>query len=446
MYKPNLIIENSRLKVRNLEVIRDEPYTYLSSPASATDTTLTVQNIDDFSVNDWVIIGKIGDEETELKQLHSATAPTGTTVTLSSALTRSHPTDTTIQRVPFNQVEFNRATTSGGSKTVLATTTLQVDREFTVYHDSTNTTGYGYARFKNSTTTTYSQYSDEQAYVDMPYNSISKIIDRVFRKANERQEGFVTRSEIMDYIWDYIDTVEDLKTEWKCEEASQDDSNATTIGGETFTLPTNIKYDDKRSINTISLEGYEPMEYISLSKWRSKIAGISRTTLDGAVSAGATTVDLIDATNFADAGTGYIAGDEFAWTGKTDNQLTGVTGILDHDDESVVYEDEDLGTPEFYTIQNGVGRLYPAPDDESDALTLVIDFVSRLTHPDSENDLLPVTYVSPCIDYCLMCVADKKGSKGYTESKKYEGRFDKKIVQIVKNERLGRQQSMSTRE
>lgn len=54
-------------------------------------------------------------------------------------------------------------------------------------------------------------------------------------------------------------------------------------------------------------------------------------TLNGAVSAGATTITLTDASSFSTSGKGDINGDSFKWTGKSSNDLTGVTGVsIDH--------------------------------------------------------------------------------------------------------------------
>ena len=68
---------------------------------------------------------------------------------------------------------------------------------------------------------------------------------------------------------------------------------------------------------------------------------IATTTLDGAHAAGATTVNLTSGTAFSTAGNGNIDGDSFAWTGKSSNQLTGVTGLTaDHADDVTVEEGE----------------------------------------------------------------------------------------------------------
>jgi len=68
---------------------------------------------------------------------------------------------------------------------------------------------------------------------------------------------------------------------------------------------------------------------------------IAETTLNGAISAGATTVTLTSGTGFSSAGNGNIDGDSFAWTGKSTNDLTGVTGIsFDHASGVTVQEGE----------------------------------------------------------------------------------------------------------
>lgn len=65
------------------------------------------------------------------------------------------------------------------------------------------------------------------------------------------------------------------------------------------------------------------------------------TTLNGAVAAGATTITLTSGTDFASAGNGNIDGDSFKWTGKSSNDLTGVTGVsFDHADGVSVQEGE----------------------------------------------------------------------------------------------------------
>ena len=58
--------------------------------------------------------------------------------------------------------------------------------------------------------------------------------------------------------------------------------------------------------------------------------GGALSTLDGSISSGTSTITLLNASKFADSGTGKIddtVDDDFSWTGKSGNQLTGVTGV-----------------------------------------------------------------------------------------------------------------------
>ena len=61
---------------------------------------------------------------------------------------------------------------------------------------------------------------------------------------------------------------------------------------------------------------------------------IADTTLNGAVSAGATSITLTSSASFTTTGNGNVDGDSFSWTGKdsdNSNILTGVEGIsADH--------------------------------------------------------------------------------------------------------------------
>lgn len=64
-------------------------------------------------------------------------------------------------------------------------------------------------------------------------------------------------------------------------------------------------------------------------------------TLNGAITAGATTITLTSGTSFSSSGSGNVDGDSFTWTGKSTHDLTGVTGIsFDHATGVTVEEGE----------------------------------------------------------------------------------------------------------
>lgn len=147
------------LKVNNASLIEDVKKTFLTASATSGTATLTVKDITGFGVGDYIIIGEIGNEGTESIRVHASTAPSGTTITLASNLAATHGIDTPIYRADYNQAEFSRATTLTGTKSVLSTSSIDPSEFYTYYEDTSNTTGYGFIRWKNSSDSTVSSYS-----------------------------------------------------------------------------------------------------------------------------------------------------------------------------------------------------------------------------------------------------------------------------------------------
>src|SRR3990167_5727672 len=150
------------LRTQNTDLlVRGKPLTYLSSASAAAATTLTVESIASFATSDYLLLGEIGTERAEIVQIHASTSPSGSTITLVAAgALYAHDEGTPIYKIDYNRSEFSRATTETGSKSVLATSALTIDLMDTIYDDTTNTTGFGFWRFNNSTTAVFSGYSD----------------------------------------------------------------------------------------------------------------------------------------------------------------------------------------------------------------------------------------------------------------------------------------------
>lgn len=156
-------------------MVEDREKTFLTAAVAAGATTLTVQavNADVGSNSTWadnvyLILGEIGSPHAEILQMNGA-ASDGTSLTVdqlgSGGARFAHSIGEPVYRIDYNQVEFSRSTTNASSgASALATQLIQPDEEYTRYEDSTNTTGYGFVRFYNATTTSYSDYSDGVNY------------------------------------------------------------------------------------------------------------------------------------------------------------------------------------------------------------------------------------------------------------------------------------------
>src|SRR3990167_3801459 len=166
------------LKVFHGGLVQDKEKTYLTATAAAAATALTVVSTDiapaatssnTWADNDYMIVGEPGTENAEIMQMNAAvTSATSMTIDRegqSGGLRYAHSIGEPIYRIDFNQVVFyNNSTNTSTGATVLTTINLQIDDEFTRYEDTANTTGYGFARFKNATSGAFSSYTDGVNY------------------------------------------------------------------------------------------------------------------------------------------------------------------------------------------------------------------------------------------------------------------------------------------
>ena len=160
--RPKILIDfgrqNAPIRIPIADLILNAPGSFLTNDFSSGVSAFTVQNINGFAINQINFVGTVGNENSEIVKTHSATAPTGSTVTLASATTQAHSNSDQVYIIPFDQVEISYAATLTGSKSVLVTMTLDVKKE-TFYNDTTITSGYYFARFKNSITSVfYNEY------------------------------------------------------------------------------------------------------------------------------------------------------------------------------------------------------------------------------------------------------------------------------------------------
>lgn len=174
------------LVVSNKNLLEKAKKTFLTSAVSAAGTTLTVKDNTGIANGDYLMIGELGEEGTEIKAVNGAVSA-GTSITI-TAVTFAHGVDTPIYNIRYNQAEFSRATTLTGSKTVLTTASIDPSELFTSYEDTSNTTGYGFIRWKNSTTSAVSSYSGGVNYEnDGDYSSYDR--QTLFRMRQNVRQG-----------------------------------------------------------------------------------------------------------------------------------------------------------------------------------------------------------------------------------------------------------------
>lgn len=402
---------NKPIVVKITDELFSGPGSYLTSAASASDTTLTVKDITGFAVNKILLIGEVGEENAEVINVHASTAPSGTTITLASGLSRAHSVHTKVREMYYDQVEFSHASTATGSKSVLATVdidTMNPDGEV-VHSDTTQTSGFYFARFKNSIDTTYSDYTDAIPYGGLARNTVGYIIDYALKR--NKLSNFTEHITHEFCIEEVNACLEDMRNQlrrWTKYQEFDYVLGQTARGQNNFTLPSDI-YDNNsnRSILAVRIgEEGTRLEYRSKNEWEEDMDDVKHTQVRTAASVGDTTLEIDNSYDFDDSGSVnvYISGTKYniTYTGVTRSATAGVlTGVPASGTGSItvtvpvdtdVWQDETEGMPTKYTVYEGVLYIgFKLPDPTHDDKNVYLDYWTTITEVDSDADTLDVT-------------------------------------------------------
>ena len=187
--------------------------TTFSADEAASQTVLSVENAGNFSANDYIVLGEIGSETAEVRQVASTDV---TSITISVVTSFTHTKDSNIQKLLYNQRKFYRCSTETGTYSHLASEgspiDIQVDRpEGTEFEDSTGTSASWYkATYYNETSgietsladavatkagdaehyTSVYKIKNESGFRDNDYIG-SDLVDRYRTEAEAQAEGAV---------------------------------------------------------------------------------------------------------------------------------------------------------------------------------------------------------------------------------------------------------------
>lgn len=178
---------NQPLQVQISDLLLNPTYQTLSiETANAGSGSINVANITGFAINQILLIGDPGNQNSEIIKTSASSAPSSGVLFFAGSLVFTHGPNTPIYVIPYDQIEFSHAATTGGLKSVLATSNVVADNDTTNYNDTTNTSGYYFARFKNTISSTFSEYSDPAPYDGYTQLSARSIIDNALQMVNKK--------------------------------------------------------------------------------------------------------------------------------------------------------------------------------------------------------------------------------------------------------------------
>lgn len=383
------------VNIRNQDLILSTPVTLLTANTVASATTLTVKNIQGFSTNQILLIGIIGNQGAEIVKTHASTPPSGTTITLAAATQFPHSSSTAVTVMLYDQVEISTATTATGSKSVLGTLNIFADSYSTNFNDTANSTGFYFARFKNSITSTFSVYSSPIPTTGYSQFSARSIIDNALDMINRT----IGQTFTDDYAFKQLDNcqmecIRELKR-WSFMQKFNFSLGEVTTGQWKVALP--VDCDDQnsnRSIYNFKIGTGTNMNWVDKEKWNEIIQSVAHTTLANNISIGDATITLTDSSDFTQTGTVAIGANNYTYTAN--NQSTGVltlsvisttTNTAGQD----AFFGASQGMPYVWTTYGGYIYFYPTLDSNMNQQNAYLDYYSSLilTTTDTQTIVLP---------------------------------------------------------
>ena len=387
--------------------LNENEQSFLTTNYNAGVSSLVVDNANEFTTNEYVVVNSLGSDKAEILSLSTVSGSTQT-LTVSSTI-HAHNRGEQVTFIPYNQIIIQRST-DGTTYSDLSTISIRVDSTETFYvHLTGASTDYYRAKFYNSTSTNESQVSDgiiATGYVD---NSAGQIIRAALLSLGEKIDGEVLTKEFLFQALhegrEELDSHPNVER-WAFRTVFDYDFGDMIPGRFTIALPTDLREPDTYK-NILSLRlGRENSDVIPTDKnaINKSYQNIAHSTLDGAITTGSTSIVLTSSGDFNESGSVDIAAESISaeidnvdYTTNTESTRTlgTVTNIgANHADDRDVWQGASFGIPTHYTVDNGVITFSQPFDNDNAGENIKGDYYAKLTRADSDGDVLDEDFAS----------------------------------------------------
>ena len=264
---------------------------YFSNSYSNGVTTIVVRDTDRFSVDDRILLGEMGFEQSEIVSVTAVNADKKT-LTI-SATSFPHATDDPLYVLKYDSINFYRATTAvDGTYSILVTVPLDVDNDTktTSYEDPTGLTGYYYrTTYYNAITDLESDQSDPIAGQGYSRKQVGAVINDFLTEVGDTDQVYMSVPQALNIMNECND---DLSTQSGKPYRTLKTSMLLdiTAGSNRIPLPDDLlaldrfKYEHINGIedrtDLISVIDIEEMEYISYDNTMQDSDCLSRVAID----------------------------------------------------------------------------------------------------------------------------------------------------------------------
>lgn len=249
------------LKADNSSLTTNAKYSYLSTNYSSGVTSIVVTNGDGFAALDYLLLGEFGNETAEIVQISAGGVSTHTLTIGATKFAHAESTKVTILK--YNQVKFYHTTTTAFSAgtDLSGFINIQPDSLYTIFSDTTYTTGYGWFCFYNAQTTKITSNSNYIPYAGFAANSVKKLIEDFYSQLSVTEQKLITMSEVLTWFSEAYSIVrEELNLSNKDFNAEDHYDLATEANLAEYALPDNTDHiisvyddDNDKMVNKINI-------------------------------------------------------------------------------------------------------------------------------------------------------------------------------------------------
>lgn len=432
--KPNVNHRNRTVEIALKPLVEGRfEETIINADEAAGQTAITVKDIDGFAVNQILLFGELGSEASEIVKTHASTAPSGTTITLAAATEFAHGAGTKIYRIEFDQIEISHATTLTGSKSVLSTENIQADQVIQRYLDTTQTTGFYFARFKDSIGSTFGSYSTGIPYDGWATNQFGYLMEQALRNNKLGYSDELTRQDMFAFGTQGLQLIQGKQIRFPQHQSLNTIIGQTTRGINSLTLPTDIYDNDTlKSIIGVRIGEGNELEPLDPKEFEAALGDTTVTQVRTEASATDTTLAIDNSYDFDDSGSVnvYVSGTKYniTYTGVTRDDANGgtaaLTGIPASGTGAItvtipvdtnVWQDEVEGEPDQFTVRNGSLEMWPIPSALYDNKNIYMDYFTVATEITDEGDTVDLQRFDMLLDYVTWRIRMKVKNNGILE-------------------------------
>lgn len=365
---------------------------------------IDIYSINNFAINNILLIGELGDEGSEIILTHTSTAPAGNRVTLASNLTKDHPKDTKVYVLIYDKIEWSNSSTETGSKTVLTNGLIDIDPESveTLILDSEYSSGFYFSRYKNSISSAFSSYSDPIPFGGFASNTVSAVVNLAMKEMNKDFSEKLTYEILIQETNACLRYIRGKLKTWSNTQEFDYAVDQMNRGEYKFTLPSTL-YDKNSNRSILSVKVGQDRENL-IYRDKREFDRIMEDTLVSTVytqpSIGETSLVLTSTDDLPSSGSINIYTDNtlntitYTANDKDTNTLSGIPASGDGSITAThivginTWSGEREGEPNYFTIYDGYLYIMNLINSTDAGQNIYMDFYTDIVEVDSDADEL----------------------------------------------------------